>query len=173
VYLSQGCNIWITDSKNRYPLFICAFFGRLDCVCFLIEVAINTGKQSALVHKDIQGDTALHAAALRGHLSCCEILSYYVRDEANGHGILAHQLAQRVGQARIANVISFYTNQFSASAANGNVSDSASAAAEIIFECKFDVLSSVLLYYGSRWTKLYDVGHGSVYYYDRVTGWYS
>jgi hypothetical protein len=138
-------------------------------VSFLIEIAVSSNKAELLSHKDIQGDTALHAAALKGNLLCCELLLYYLRNEPNNQGIKAGSLAHRVGQARISNMIDFYSVQFTDPSVAASL-EAATTAAEVVFECKFELLSSVLLYHGSRWTKLYDPTHNSTYYYDRVTG---
>ena len=32
----NGSNLWLVDSKNRTPLFIASFFGRVDCIGFLL-----------------------------------------------------------------------------------------------------------------------------------------
>lgn len=128
----------------------------------------TTHKLDHITHCDAQGDSALHAAALKGNMYCVELLLYYVRNHQNNHGITPSQLATRTGNIRIANMIDFYSSQFGHVYATSHADIHTQA--EAVFECTFDMLSSVLLSYGSRWTKLFDVTHRAAYYYDRITG---
>jgi ankyrin repeat protein len=53
----NGANLWITDAKGRSSLFTASFFGRAECVAFLLDVATTssssltavTGSKSRLV----------------------------------------------------------------------------------------------------------------------------
>ena len=152
-----GMDLWTCDSKWRYPLFINAFQGRVDCVALLIELACQKDP-TLIAAQDVQGDSALHAACLCGHIQVVTLLLYFLRDVPNKQGIRPHQLALRAGQEALAN----YVYQIDEQKEYG-------ATSYDIFECGFENLAAVTLYYGSRWTKLYDVYNDAVYYYDRVT----
>lgn len=153
----NGMDLWTCDSKYRYPLFINSFQGRVDCVALLIELGCQKDP-SLIAAQDIQGDSALHAACLCGHFQCVSLLLYYLRDVPNKQGILPHQLAQKANHHEIANFVYHVDEQKEYGATSYD-----------IFECTFDQLAATTLYYGSRWTKLYDIYNDALYYYDRVT----
>lgn len=96
----QGANIWIEDPKMRYPLFVHSFLGRMECVAFILEVSASGGKTEKCGHGDVQGDTALHAACLCGHVTCVELLLFFMGDDPNKQGIKPSQLAVRAGEHR-------------------------------------------------------------------------
>eukprot|EP00602_Paraphysomonas_sp_CaronLab_P009640 CAMPEP_0185021000 /NCGR_PEP_ID=MMETSP1103-20130426/3649_1 /TAXON_ID=36769 /ORGANISM="Paraphysomonas bandaiensis, Strain Caron Lab Isolate" /LENGTH=1577 /DNA_ID=CAMNT_0027552265 /DNA_START=163 /DNA_END=4896 /DNA_ORIENTATION=+ len=153
-----GVNLWTADPKWRYPLFLNSFQGRVDCVALLIELALL--KNEALISaQDVQGDTALHAAVINGHIQCTSLLLFFLRDHPNSKGLRPSQLAQRAGHNQLAN----FVYQIDQRKEYGETSCD-------IFECTFENLAAVTLYYGSRWTKLYDAYNNEVYYYDRVLG---
>ena len=37
----SGADVWQRDSKGRMPLFVASFMGHVDCVAFLIDLAIS------------------------------------------------------------------------------------------------------------------------------------
>ena len=154
----NGADLWIRDPKGRYPLFFASFHGRVDCVAFLLEIGV--GKSLDVIRAaDNQGDTALHAACLCGHLHCAILLLYFLRDDANAKGLKPHQLAERAGHYHLSKLVIHIEEK----KMQGMTS-------EEIFGCSFETLSAVLIYYGSRWIKLYDADSHSLYYYDRATG---
>jgi uncharacterized protein len=152
-----GMDLWTCDSKWRYPLFINSFQGRVDCVALLIELGCQKDP-SLIAAQDIQGDSPLHAACLCGHVKCVSLLLYFLRDVPNKQGIMAHQLAQKAGHHDLANFVYQVDEQKEYGATPYD-----------IFECSFENLAAVTLYYGSRWTKLYDIYNDATYFYDRAT----
>eukprot|EP01038_Epipyxis_sp_PR26KG_P012569 gene12569-16857_t len=50
VLYENGANLWITDAKNRMPLFMASFFNRVDCISFLIDIALT--KQALEMKQD-------------------------------------------------------------------------------------------------------------------------
>lgn len=153
----NGADLWIPDNKNRYPLFIASYFGRVDCVLFLLELGMQK-KDDVISAKDIQGDTALHAACLCGHFNCVILLLFFLRDAANGAGLVPSELATRAGFTEVAELVvqieSMRAQRYSTFQ---------------IFNCTFQDLGPVLHYYQYRWTKLYDASNDCLYYFDRVT----
>ena len=98
--VENGFDLWIADAKNRYPLFIAAFYGRVESVAFLLEQGAGTGtgagtksKMDCINGKDVNGDTALHAAALNGNMQCILLLLYYIRSCANRQGLSPQMIA--------------------------------------------------------------------------------
>jgi ankyrin repeat protein len=172
----NGADMWLTDVKGRFPLFVAAFLGRVDCVSFLLELgagkttstarrksgtATNTPRDPIadfIGAKDKQGDTALHASCLCGHIQCSMLLIYFLRCDKNRQGLSPDQLASRAGHAHLARLMQHVEG----------LKAQEKTSAEI-FGCTFEDLSAVTLYYGSRWVKLYDCTANSVYYFDRVT----
>jgi uncharacterized protein len=152
-----GIDVWIQDTKLRYPLFINSFQGKVDCVSLLIDIALYRNQHTLISSKDFQGDTALHAACLTGNIQCVSLLVYHIRDSYNKQGLLAYQLAEKAGYHDLAR----YVYGIEQRKLLGETSYD-------IFQCSFEELSSITLYYGTRWCKLYDVSHDEVYYYDRV-----
>jgi hypothetical protein len=154
----NGFDLWTTDSKGRYPLFVASFIGHLDVVCFLLEVGASR-KLDAILAADISGDTALHASCIRGNITCAALLMYFIGNTPNNHGLTPLDLAERAGNERLAKLIRFFDTKRHA----GEDSNT-------IFGCDFAALSSIVSYYGSRWAKLYDFSVDATYYFDRVTG---
>ena len=160
VLYENGANLWITEKKGRMPLFISSFFGRLDCVSFLLDIVSSSGKSSDYVDTmDSQGDTALHAACLCGKLHCAILLAYFINSKENKQGLTPHQLAEKAGHTQLAEIIQYIEN-----------SKSAGMSAVDIFGGDYDTLSSAIVHYGSRWSKAYDVSYDATYYVDKVTG---
>ena len=151
-----GVDLWVADLKGRYPLFINSFQGRADCVSFLIELGVSKNVKF-ISAKDKQGDTALHAACMCGHVCCAVLLIYWVDNDPNKKDLTPLMLAERAGHQHIARLIEYVESK----RANGELS-------EEIFQCGFDNLAAVTLAHGSRWTKLYDHVNDAVYYHDRI-----
>lgn len=154
----NGADLWIPDPKNRYPLFILSFFGRMDCVAFVVEMSVTTKRVDRSRNKDVQGDTALHAACLCGHAQCVQLLLYHLQNDPNSQGLRPHQLAERAGHGHIAALVLHVQEQLTQG-----------FSPEAVFGCSFEHFAAVLLYYGCRWTKMYDPDSDSVYFYDRAT----
>ena len=175
VLYENGANLWLADPKGRMPLFTASFFGRAPCIAFLLDVASNNSSSSTskkslngkaiaegpsvISAADMQGDTALHVACLCGRLNCVSLLLYYIRSKPNKQGLAPDQLAMKAGHPQIAQLVLHI---------EGRKSEGLSA--QEIFGCDFGMLSAITLYYGARWTKLYDASFDSVYYLDRATG---
>lgn len=154
----HGVNLWSPDAKGRYPLFMSAFHGHVDCVALLMELGMYQDV-SLISAKDTNGDTVLHVACLCGHMPCASLLLYFLRDEPNNQGLAPSLLAERAGHHHIASLVR-----------NVESSRSRGLSGEDIFQCMLEDLSAVILYHGSRWDKLYDASSQAVYYYDRVLG---
>jgi hypothetical protein len=174
VLYENGANLWILDAKGRMPLFVASFMGRTDCVSFLVELMVPrsdtdrdrerdkvAAKVSAqlLNAKDAQGDTALHAACVKGHLQCACLLVYHCKSVRNNAQLLPQQLAEKAGHAQVARLV----GEVEARRKTGE-------SCREIMGCDFETLSSVLLYYGARWTKGYDHSYDCYYYVDRASG---
>jgi ankyrin repeat protein len=172
----NGANLWMADPKGRMPLFTASFFGRADCIAFLLDVASNNSSNSSSGKKsttkgagdapavvsaaDFQGDTALHVACLCGHLRCVGLLLYFARCAKNRQGLTPDQLATKAGHTQIAQLVAHIEAK----------KEKEGLSSQEIFGCDFSMLSAVTLYYGARWAKLYDVSFDTVYYLDRATG---
>jgi len=157
----NGADLWVPDPKQRCPLFMASFHGRLDAVAFLLEVGMDK-KLDMIRLGDFQGDTALHAACLCGRLRCVALLLYFLRDTPNHHGLTPAQLAAKAGHHNVAACVVCVEEV--------RVGDP-SLQPQDIFQCSsFENLSAITIYYGSRWTKLYDPSADAVYFLDRVTG---
>lgn len=187
----NGANLWILDSKQHMPLFLASFHGRTDCVGFLLDIgtkstsssstlksprplSANGNRNSAItrnpsgknIHegilaKDKQGDTALHVAAVCGHIACVSLLLYYIPNEKNNQQLTPSQLAKRAGHGHIYQVIEYY---------EGYRQSNPQLISHDIFQSDFSTLSSIILYYGSRWSLGYDSQYGAVYYLDYISG---
>lgn len=181
VLYENGANLWTADPKGRMPLFMASFFGKADCIAFLVDIACsgasNSGTSGGSVSNkatpnnsndgiavvgaaDKQGDTALHAACLCGHVQCVSLLLYYTRSARNKQGLTPDELAMRAGHQQIALLVQHVEHKRAVEGLD----------AAQIFGCDFSLLAAVTLYYGSRWAKQYDVSFDTVYYLDRVTG---
>jgi ankyrin repeat protein len=173
----NGANLWITDPKGRMPIFMASFLGRADCVAFLLDVASSAssaGSTSPISRKakvevessdvvsapDKQGDTALHAACMCGHLQCVSLLLYFTRSIRNKQNLTPSELALRAGHIQVAQLVTLIEQR----------KDAEGLSSLAIFGCEFSMLAAVMLYYGARWSKLYDATFDSVYYLDRATG---
>jgi ankyrin repeat protein len=163
----NGANVWITESKDRTPLFMASFFGRIDNVFFLLDLANNTNNLSKVNGADVNGDTALHAACLCGHVQCVSLLLYFISPRGNKQDLAPDQLALRAGHQHIAALVSSIEEKRRRGQETGS---SSSMSMDQIFGCDFTMLSSIITYYGSRWCKYYDHTYDSSYYYDHVTG---
>jgi len=160
----SGADLWLRNNdKLRPPLFVAAFFGRVDCVAFLLELALAGGSDSCskmLGEQDSQGDTALHAACVRGHLQVAGLLLFHgpgsLRNKAK---LLPEQLAEHARHFHIAE----FVRSVEQKRANGS-------STQEIFGCDFQTHSAVMLHYKSRWTKGYDHNYDTFYYLDRATG---
>jgi hypothetical protein len=190
----NGADLWSLDAKGRSPLFTSSYFGRVDCVAFLINIAINrelgqhtmingiadsepklgplnTNSVPACIKAgDKQGDTALHVACLCGHLQCAIVLLYYLRDSPNAHGLSCSALAMRNGHLQISSIVKSVELQRTGSPRRSqNLKDDVSSSFDI-FGCSFNALVDSMLSHGSRWTKSYDATYDMCYYEDRATG---
>jgi hypothetical protein len=162
--------MWIKDGKGRYPLFVAAFHGRVDCVAFLLETALGSAsKLEKICAGDAQGDTALHVACLCGRLQCASLLLYYLDDTPNEAGILPSQLARKAGHVYLSQLISNVARKKADAEAQADKKTS-SLSVEDIFGCSFSNLSAVMLHYGARWAKLYDAAQDALYFFDRSNG---
>eukprot|EP00981_Chlorochromonas_danica_P000858 scaffold208_cov149-Ochromonas_danica.AAC.4 len=110
--------------------------------------------------RDIQGDTALHAACLCGHLSCAVLLSYYLRNEENNGKLRASDLAKKANHIHIARYVEAVEQRRTAGQSQ-----------EEIFGAGIDfpMYASFITYYGGRWTKAYDIDYKAYYYIDHIT----
>jgi ankyrin repeat protein len=177
VLYENGASLWTADPKGRMPLFTASFFGRADCIAFLLDVASNsnavsskmpapadgkiaTDDRALAAAPDFQGDTPLHVACLCGHVRCVSMLLFFTRCTKNKMGLTPDQLATKAGHHQIAQMVAHVDHQ----------REQEGLSSMQIFGCEFSILSAVILYYGSRWTKLYDVSFDTVYYLDRATG---
>jgi ankyrin repeat protein len=61
--------------------------------------------------QDAQGDTALHAASLCGHIQCVTLLLYFARSVMNKQGLSPEQLAMRAGHDQIARLVAHVEQQ--------------------------------------------------------------
>jgi ankyrin repeat protein len=139
--------MWLVDTKGRMPLFMASFMGKVDCVGFLIELAISEGCEFNLSVADQQGDTALHAACLKGYMQCASLLLFHTSCTRNNAKLLPQQLADKAGHPELGKyVTSVHTQKKSG------------VSSEEIFGCDFAAFSAVVLFYRSRWTK---VGHNN------------
>src|SRR5690554_5853345 len=59
VLYANGANLTLCDTKCRSCLFYFAFFGRVDCIAFLLNMY---GTSNLADVRDINGDTPMHAA---------------------------------------------------------------------------------------------------------------
>eukprot|EP00598_Pedospumella_elongata_P014145 CAMPEP_0184992258 /NCGR_PEP_ID=MMETSP1098-20130426/40493_1 /TAXON_ID=89044 /ORGANISM="Spumella elongata, Strain CCAP 955/1" /LENGTH=1255 /DNA_ID=CAMNT_0027517835 /DNA_START=84 /DNA_END=3851 /DNA_ORIENTATION=- len=175
VLYENGANVWMTDPKGRMPIFMASFFGRADCVAFLLDIASSTDdavagtgavskkakidRPEVVSAPDNAGDTALHAACMCGHLQCVSLLLYFTRSVRNKQGLSPDELATRAKHVQIAQLVSLI-----------EAKKNEGLSLLDIFGCEFSMLSAVMLYYGARWSKLYDVNFDTVYYLDRATG---
>lgn len=120
----------------------------------------NFAVPEILRSRDIQGDTALHAACLCGHLSCAVLLSYYLRNEENNGKLRASDLAKKANHIHIARYVEAVEQRRVAGQSQ-----------EEIFGAGIDfpMYASFITYYGSRWMKAYDTDYKAYYYIDRIT----
>ena len=158
ILYENGADLWVRDAKGRFPLFMASFHGRFDCVMFFLDLALQ--KQEDVVgNVDLSGDTALHAACLCGHIRCVILLLYFLRDFPNHSGLTPSQLAAR---AKHQNVFDLVTSVEAQRNEGYSTFD--------ILKCQIHDYLPLAQYYGSRWTKLYDVESDDAYYFDRVCG---
>jgi ankyrin repeat protein len=102
----NGANLWVPDSKSRYPLFFATFHNRVDCVAYLMELAIADERKHVFARaRDVQGDSALHVAAIKGQLPCCVLLLFLLQNDQNNQGITPYQLATNAGFNHIASMV--------------------------------------------------------------------
>lgn len=176
VFYEYGCNLWLEDVKQRNPLFFAAFFGRADCVEMLINLALSSTKDSSsheekglssgsgipvqLSHADIQGDTALHAASLCGHMPCVCLLSFILHDLKNKNNLTPADLADKANHKHIVT----YLRNLSAARAEGKTPEELYGSA-----IDFSFYASFITYYGSRYCINYDLSYEAYYYLDRIT----
>ena len=154
----NGADLWVRDSKGRFPLFMASFHGRFDCVLFLLDLALQKS-ENVVGNLDRAGDTALHAACLCGHIRCVILLLFFLRDYANNAGLSPSQLATRANHTSVVELVTYVEQQRIAGYSTLE-----------ILGCAITNYLPVAQYYGSRWTKLYDVESGGEYYFDRVSG---
>ncbi len=185
----NGVDLWVAEGKSRYPLFMAAFCGRADAVSFLLQMGAESGgrgpanKLDCICAQDVNGDTALHAAALNGNLQRL-LLLYHVRSVRNKQGLVPASLCASTGAASFPVLPTTIGN--TAYAADGYIRTlpqgstrastlilwvesrfQAGETAAGIFGCDFDHLAVVIRFHGSRWTKCCDAGANCVYFYDR------
>eukprot|EP01031_Cornospumella_fuschlensis_P031176 gene31176-37680_t len=177
VFYEYGCNVWLEDAKLRNPLFFSAFFGRVDCVEMLINLALLNEKQQQssteekayashpmtikqLSHPDIQGDTALHAASLCGHMPCVCLLSFIQHDLKNKNNLSPADLAEKANHHHIAT----YLRNLAAARAEGKTQGELYGS-----DVDFSLYASFITYYGSRYCINYDLSYSAYYYLDRMT----
>jgi hypothetical protein len=154
----NGADLWVRDSKGRFPLFMACFHGRFDCLLFLLDLALQK-PENVIGNVDRAGDTALHAACLCGHLRCVILLLFFLRDWANSAGLTPSQLAMRANHTDVVALVTYVEQQ-----------RVAGYSTQDILTCSIAHYLPVAQYYGSRWTKLYDFDSDGSYFFDRVTG---
>ena len=156
----NGADLWIADSKQRYPLYIQCFFGRADNVAFLLNAVQLRGNALELIStRDMNGDSALHVASLCGQTGCAALLLYFLPNEPNAKGLTPDALAERAGHLRIQQMILHVQQQ-----------RDQGVGSETIFGCSFEHIAQAIVHHGSRWTKCYSAEHNCCYYLDRPTG---
>lgn len=160
---SFGSDLWISDAKQRYPIFMQSFYGRADCVAFLMDIIITkanskkTYDYSRILAKDFQGDTCLHIACIKGHLQVLALLLFIIRNEENSRGLKPSNLAEDAGFSLCSSLCVNIEDQIV-----NNI-----AKKEIFGSDNFDEYSSIIINWGSRWNKIYDYAAESYYYFDR------
>lgn len=135
--------MWLVDAKGRMPLFLASFMGKVDCVAFLIELAISEGCEPNLSTLDQQGDTALHAACLKGYMQCASLLLFHTHCARNNAKLFPQQLAEKAGHPDLANYVTTVHTQKMSGVSSID-----------IYGCDFNTLSAVVQFYHSRWTKV-------------------
>jgi ankyrin repeat protein len=146
----SGASLWIPDPKGRMPLFTASFFGRADCIAFLLDVASNsltsvpavsagpkgesnkvpTDDRALVGAPDFQGDTPLHVACLCGHIRCVSLLLFFTQCTKNKQGLMPDQLATKAGHAQIAQMVAHVHQK----------RDSEGLSSMQIYGCEFSVL---------------------------------
>jgi ankyrin repeat protein len=200
ILYENGANLWLPDeNKGRMPLFIASFFGRADCVSFLLDLAnkkqmtmatipLDTNRkkstrfsnnnitaggssssssshpplshQDSVSFQDKAGDTALHVAALCGHMNCVYLLLFYMSNQIrNKQNLLPSDLASKANHQQIGKLIEDIDGMKSQN----------KPYLDVFGTEDFHYFSSILLYYGSRWGKSYDLNFQTYYYIDYVT----
>jgi hypothetical protein len=116
-----------------------------------------------------RADTALHAAALKGHIACVALLLRHVTTPStvNARGLTSSQLALAAGHTAAAAVIDAAAAVYSATAAaaatatatsSSSGSDSSGSNGDSTAEA------------GSKWSRQLDQASGVLYYYNNYTG---
>ena len=180
-----------------------AFYGRVDAVAFLLELGSagysaaggnsargSKHKMDCILAKDVNGDSALHAATLSGNLQCVELLLYFIRGSANKQGLSPQAIAAKMvppAESDEAGLGLLSSCTIGNSAFDGSRSTFVSGPgnkrlvhlicsiearfrggenALSIYGCPFDHYSAIVQYYGGRWVKCYDASLECYYYYD-------
>jgi hypothetical protein len=113
-----------------------------------------------LRHKDIHGDSVLHAACVTGHFTCVTLLSYCIRDESNHSQLFGVDLAKKAGYDHIATYLSLIEQRRHQGEGNRQLFGDG---------IDFATYASFIRYYGSRWSKGYDPAYQACYYVDNIT----
>jgi len=75
VLLHRGASRTAIDSLERSPAYVAAQAGHLSCLVLLLGLPGDYKMTPAEVNAAVEkGDTALHAAAFKGHIKCCGAL---------------------------------------------------------------------------------------------------
>lgn len=190
VLYEYGMNLFVADAKEHMPLFLMAFYNRLDCLAYLLDVASSpatalprstsskatfsfdassstpSSVASKVAHADQKGDTALHVACVAGHYGAVQLLLFFLSNRllVNKQGFKPSDLARKAGHAALADLVERLEEELRPSDSSSGHSVVGVTASE-----QMHSVYKAFETYGSRWTKCYDAQYMASYYYDHVT----
>jgi len=155
----SGADLFFLNKMERMPLFFAAAKGLYDSLSFFLETAAWYHPH-AIEYADKNGDTALHAAALKGNQDCIGLLLEYVTEphKPNKAGFSAAELAANNGNPEAASLIN-----------NWKDTPQSAGYSENEYQKQFDVNSEAKLI-GVRWVRIFDNNSEHPYYLDQDTG---